>query len=154
MIDAWCIDRITGEYQDTLEYLDLSGCQKLNWNGLESLWRLRKLKVLVLKDMEHIKDLDLLCLMLLDELPDLEIRGADYMANAPTLLAGTKDESLLQDLDKSLLLLTDGSEKELLKTETSLTESETEHVYIDDNLSDKTNHTTSNIPIKNRVTIM
>ncbi len=24
-IDAWCLDRITGEYKDSLEYLDLSG---------------------------------------------------------------------------------------------------------------------------------
>ena len=108
MVDAWCLDRLTGEYQDSLEYLDLSGCKALNWNGLECVWRLRKLKILILQDMEHIKDLDLLCLMLLEILPDLQIKGVDYMANAKTLLAGSEAESLLEDLDKSLLLLTDG----------------------------------------------
>jgi hypothetical protein len=40
-------------------------------NGLECLWRLRKLKTLILKDMDHIKDLKLICLMLLDIFPDL-----------------------------------------------------------------------------------
>ena len=108
MVDAWCLDRLTGEYQDSLEYLDISGCKALNWNGLECLWRLRKLKVLVLQDMEHIKDLNLLCLMLLDILPDLQIRGVDYMANAKNLLADTESENLIEDMDKSLLLLTDG----------------------------------------------
>ena len=134
MIDAWCLDRITGEYQDSLEYLDLSGCKKLNWNGLECLWRLRKLKVLVLQDMEHIKDLDLLCLMLLDILPDLQIRGVDYMESAPTLLEGTEHESLLSDLDKSLLLLTDGIQTENESSGTSTytsKNSEISHSYSD-----------------------
>ena len=108
MVDAWCLDRLTGEYQDSLEYLDISGCKALNWNGLECVWRLKKLKVLVLQDMEHIKDLNLLCLMLLDIIPDLQIRGVDYMANAKNLLAGTESDHLLEDMDKSLLLLTDG----------------------------------------------
>ena len=108
MVDAWCLDRLTGEYEDSLEYLDLSGCKALNWNGLECVWRLRRLKVLVLQDMEHIKDLDLLCLMLLEILPDLQIKGVDYMANAKVLLAGSEAEPLLEDLDKSMLLLTDG----------------------------------------------
>ena len=114
MVDAWCLDRITGEYEDSLEYLDLSGCKALNWNGLECVWRLRKLKVLVLQDMEHIKDLDLLCLMLLEILPDLQIKGVDYMANAKDLLAGSEAEPLLEDLDKSMLLLTDGLDNDCI----------------------------------------
>ena len=112
LIDVWCMDRITGEFQDSLEYLDVSGCRALNWNGLECLWRLRKLKVLVLHDMEHVKDLDLICLMLLDVFPDLQIRGVDYMANAANLLAGTQYEYLVEDLDKSLLQLSDGERKD------------------------------------------
>ena len=150
MIDAWCIDRLTGEYQDTLEYLDLSGCQKLNWNGLECLWRLRKLKVLILKDMEHIKDLNLLCLMLLENLPELEIRGVDYMATAPTLLAGTKEESLLEELDKSLLLVTDGSEKQVTEKLKTAVESNAD-TSSNDNLSDMLND--SNFHVKDRVTV-
>ena len=62
--------------------------------------------------MEHIKDLDLICLMLLDIFPDLQIRGVDYMANAANLLAGTQYEYLVEDLDKSLLQISDGERKD------------------------------------------
>jgi len=77
--DVWCLDRISGEYADTLEYLNISGSRKLDWNGLEVLWRLRNLKTLVLKDMGHVKDLNLICLLLLDVNPKLKIIGADYI---------------------------------------------------------------------------
>ena len=53
-------------------------CSKVNLNGLECLWRLRKLKVLKLRDMDHIQDIKLVCLMLLEENPDLRIEGVDY----------------------------------------------------------------------------
>lgn len=102
-MDSWCLDRISGEYQDTLEYLDLSGCKAVHHNGLEAIWRLRKLKTLVLRDMEHIDDLKLICLMLLEVLPDLEIRGVDYIDTK--LLEGTEHQHLLSDSD--LFLLTD-----------------------------------------------
>jgi len=78
-LDSWVLDRISGEYKDSLEYLDISGCPDIDWNGLECLWRLKKLKTLVLYDMDHVKDLPLLCLMLLDIFPGLEIRGVDYI---------------------------------------------------------------------------
>jgi len=146
------MDRLTGEYQDSLEYLDLSGCTLLNWNGLECLWRLRKLKVLVLQDMDHIKDLHLLCIMLLEILPDLQIRGVDYMANAPSLLAGTEEESLLADLDNSLLLLTDGNE--VLNTETKASvEGPTETFNINENLQNiSSDSVNSNIQMKEQLT--
>jgi len=94
-LDEWCMDRITGEHQDTLEYLNISGCRGINWNGLECVWRLRNLKTLVIKDMDHIQDLQLICLMLLDVLPNLKIEGADYMDMA--LLEGSEFEHLKLD---------------------------------------------------------
>jgi len=94
-IDVWCLDRITGEYADTLEYINLSGCRKLNWNALEVLWRLRNLKTLVLKDMDHVEDLTLICLLLLDVFPKLRIVGAEYMDTK--LLEGTEYAYLLDD---------------------------------------------------------
>ena len=100
-IDAFCIDRITGEFADSLEFLDISGCRNLDWNGLECIWRLYRLKTLVLRDMEHVKDIKLICLMLLDILPDLEIRGVDYLDTM--LLKGTEDEDLMRDADLNLL---------------------------------------------------
>ena len=100
-IDAFCMDRITGEFADSLEFLDISGCRNLDWNGLECIWRLYRLKTLVLRDMEHVKDIKLICLMLLDILPDLEIRGVDYLDTM--LLKGTEDEDLMRDTDLNLL---------------------------------------------------
>jgi len=97
-----------------------------------------------------IKDLNLLCLMLLENLPELEIRGVDYMATAPTLLAGTKEESLLEELDKSLLLVTDGSEKQVSENLKPAIDSNAASSSNDD-LSDMLND--SNIKIKDRVTM-
>ena len=101
-IDVWCLDRLTGEYGDTLEYLDISGCPSINWNAIEILWRLRKLKTLVMYDLTHIRDLPLLCIMLLDLNPDLEIKGVDYIDTK--LLEGTEHEHLLKELDNLSLL--------------------------------------------------
>ena len=94
-MDEWCMDRITGEFHDSLEYLNISGCLGINWNGLECIWRLKNLKTLVIKDMDHIQDLTLICLMLLEVLPNLKIEGADYMDTA--LLEGTEFEHLILD---------------------------------------------------------
>ena len=89
------MDRITGEFTDSLEYLNISGCRAINWNGMECIWRLRNLKTLVIKDMEHVQDLQLICLMLLDCLPNLKIEGADYLDME--LLEGSQYEHLMLD---------------------------------------------------------
>jgi len=94
-MDEWCMDRLSGEYADTLEYLNISGCRKMNWNSIEVLWRFKNLKTLVLKDMDHVEDLSLVCLMLLDALPKLKIIGAEYMDLK--LLEGTQYQHLLDD---------------------------------------------------------
>lgn len=102
-IDDWCMDRITGEFQDSLEELDVSGCKMVKLSGLESIWRLRKLKVLKLRHMDHIDStsLNLLCLMLMEELPDLQIVGVDY--EDTKVLLGTEDEHLIGDYESMLL---------------------------------------------------
>ena len=65
------------------------------WRVLKVLWRLKNLKTLVMNDMEHVKDLPLLCLMLLDVLPKLKIVGVEYIDK--DLLVGTEHEHLLLD---------------------------------------------------------
>ena len=89
------MDRITGEFNDSLEYLNISGCTNINWNGLECLWRCRNLKTLVIKDMDHVQDLPLICLMLLDVIPGLKIEGAEYLDME--LLEGSQHEHLMLD---------------------------------------------------------
>ena len=99
-LDDFAIDRIVGEYQDTLETLDISGCVDLNFGSLECLWKLRRLKTLVLYDLDHIFDLKLLCVLLLEIFPDLDIRGVDYID--ADLLKGTEHEGLIDEYDKAL----------------------------------------------------
>merc|ERR1719348_2063344 len=101
-IDEWCMDRITGEFHASLEVLNISGCRGVDWNGLELVWRLANLKTLIIKDMEHIRDLSLICLLILDVLPKLKIEGADYLELE--LLEGTEHEHLLLDDDSPLKL--------------------------------------------------
>lgn len=103
--DDWTVDRITTEYMDSLEYLDLSGCGGINLSGLECLWRLRKLKTLVLYDMDHLEHLGLFCLYLLELFPDLDIRGVEYID--AKLLEGTDQSYLLADLEEELLKLSE-----------------------------------------------
>ena len=44
---------------------------------------------------DHIKDIKMICLMLLDIFPNLEIRGVDYIDIS--LLKGSEDEDSLKD---------------------------------------------------------
>lgn len=84
-IDDWCLDRVAGEYSDTLEYLDIRNCPLVTDKGIASLSKLKKLKTLLLGGHPEAKNLELVCLMLEETLPNLSIRGILYC-----------DESLLK----------------------------------------------------------
>ncbi len=71
----------------------------MNWSGLECLWRLRRLKTLVLYDLEHVQDLKLLCVLLLEVFPHLDIRGVDYID--VDLLTAAGHGGLLADLERA-----------------------------------------------------
>lgn len=90
LVDDFVLNRIVGEFSESLELLDISGCIDVNFGGIECLWRLKHLKTLVLYDMDHIADLKLICVMLLEIFPDLDIRGVDYIDSE--LLKGTEHE--------------------------------------------------------------
>lgn len=84
-IDDWCLDRISGEYGNTLEYLDIRNCHRVTDKGIASLSKMKKLKTLILGGHPEAKNLELVCLMLEDILPEITIRGIVYC-----------DESLLK----------------------------------------------------------
>jgi hypothetical protein len=58
--------------------------------------------------MDHIKDLPLLCILLLDLMPNLDIRGVDYIDEK--LLEGKEEYKLLKELDDLQLRLPAGDE--------------------------------------------
>ena len=77
-IDDWCLDRIAGEYVSSLEYLNIKNCSKVSERGISGICKLKNLKVLELGGHSDVKNLELVCLMLEDVLPNLTIRGVDY----------------------------------------------------------------------------
>lgn len=74
-IDDWGLDKISAEFPK-LEYLDISGCEKITERGLESLYRMPLLKTLIVTNYYKSVAFELTCMMLEDCTPGLtcEIR--------------------------------------------------------------------------------
>ncbi|XP_008551783.1 distal membrane-arm assembly complex protein 2 [Microplitis demolitor] len=70
--DDWCLDRVVG-LCPTIEYLDISECEKVTERGLEALYRAWNLKDLIVTDHYHNPAFELTCMMIEDCLPDLKI---------------------------------------------------------------------------------
>ncbi|XP_071534717.1 uncharacterized protein [Panulirus ornatus] len=62
-----------------LLYEGLENMCNVTGHGIAALARLRELKSLNLSGLEQIKDIELLCLLLEDVLPDIQITGIEYM---------------------------------------------------------------------------
>lgn len=77
--DDWFLDKITGEFYKTLEYLDISDCPKVSHRGLSALCKLDKLSVLVVNNIADSHEFRLSCLMLEDVFPDLKIEGVKHI---------------------------------------------------------------------------
>ncbi|XP_067009404.2 distal membrane-arm assembly complex protein 2 [Anabrus simplex] len=77
--DDWCMDRISGEYMETLEYLDISNCRNVTERGLCALYRFQKLQTLKVHNLANSKTFQLVCLLLEDIMPNLKIDGVEYM---------------------------------------------------------------------------
>ena len=77
-IDDWCLDRIAGEYEHSLEYLNVRDCPLVTEKGISSLSKLKKLKTLYIGGHPKAKHLELVCLMLEEVVPNIDIRGIVY----------------------------------------------------------------------------
>jgi len=80
-IDDWCVDRICGQYSETLEQLNLTYCKKVTENGISALTRLKKLKTLNLEGMGHVKNIQMLCVLLEENNVNLTIEGLNFLDN-------------------------------------------------------------------------
>jgi len=78
-IDDWCLDRISGEYQSSLEYLDISNCVQVTDRGIGALYRMNKLRTLKVHNIASSQMFQLACLMLEDIHPQLNIEGVTYL---------------------------------------------------------------------------
>lgn len=72
LIDDWYIDKISAEFP-TVEYLDISECQKVTERGLESLYRMPNLRRLIVTNHYNSSAFELTCLMLEDVNPYLKV---------------------------------------------------------------------------------
>lgn len=94
-IDDWCIDRICGQYASTLKHLDISNCTKITHRGIAALARLGELRSLHINGLENIRDIQLLCLLLEDILPEIKIVGIDYMDTSSLQKSTLNEDRLL-----------------------------------------------------------
>lgn len=78
-IDDWCVDRVCGQFANSLEYLNLSNCTRISERGFAALARLKKLKTLDATGLHNISNVQLLCLLIEDVIPDINIIGINYM---------------------------------------------------------------------------
>lgn len=69
-IDDWGLDKISAEFPE-LEYLDISGCEKITERGLECLYRMTNLKKLIVTNHHKSVAFELSCFMLEDCMPGL-----------------------------------------------------------------------------------
>ncbi|KAH8405274.1 hypothetical protein KR222_001014 [Zaprionus bogoriensis] len=78
--DDWCLDRVSGGEYPRLEVLDVSGTDTTA-NGLSCLYRLPKLKLLIVDDPKKSLELELTVTMLEAEMPALKVVAADTIHN-------------------------------------------------------------------------
>lgn len=70
--DDWCLDRVSGSEFVRLEVLDLSGT-KITANGLQCLYRIPTLKLLIVDDPKVSVEFELACALLEEAIPKLKI---------------------------------------------------------------------------------
>ncbi|XP_055856641.1 distal membrane-arm assembly complex protein 2 [Episyrphus balteatus] len=70
--DDWCLDRVSGSEFVRLEVLDLTGTQ-MTCNGLQCLYRIPTLKLLILDDPKADLKMELSCALLEEAIPKLKI---------------------------------------------------------------------------------
>ncbi|XP_055923737.1 distal membrane-arm assembly complex protein 2 [Eupeodes corollae] len=70
--DDWCLDRVSGSEFCRLEVLDLSGTQ-VTANGLQCLYRIPTMKLLILDDPKASVELELSCALLEEAILNLKI---------------------------------------------------------------------------------
>uniref|UniRef100_A0A914CAB4 ATP synthase subunit s-like protein n=1 Tax=Acrobeloides nanus TaxID=290746 RepID=A0A914CAB4_9BILA len=77
-VNDWVMPRIGAIFSNSLEMLDLSGCNRISAKGLRGLRHLKKLKYLRLEGLDHVKDLAKSALLLEEAIPGLIILGVDF----------------------------------------------------------------------------
>ncbi|XP_063428034.1 uncharacterized protein LOC134711400 isoform X1 [Mytilus trossulus] len=78
-IDDFCLSKLQ-MLSDTLEVLDVSGCERVTEHGIACIHHLPNLKVLNIADTPNVKQKEILTLYLEELLPQCIIRGVDHVS--------------------------------------------------------------------------
>lgn len=73
-VDNWFLDHLSC-VAPTVEYIDLTGCHKINQLGLSCLYRFKKLKCVNVEDVSDSIEFNLACLTMEAEIPDFIFIG-------------------------------------------------------------------------------
>lgn len=90
-LDDHCLRRIS-RMRKKLELLDISNCPQISGKGLSTLWNLQSLKMLNVAQNPLLEDKELVCILLQEKIPLLQIQGVDYLG----ALNNRQKEEILQ----------------------------------------------------------
>ncbi|KRY77426.1 Protein disulfide-isomerase [Trichinella pseudospiralis] len=105
-VNDWCMSQMK-QFENTLEFLDLSYCSKLTADGLSALSCLKKLKYLRLEGLDQVKNIGVVAVRLEDTIPQLQVVGLDYeqaLANFGKDLKLLSHENVYQDAKGNVFL--------------------------------------------------
>jgi len=74
----------------------LSECKGISERGLAAAWRLKHLKTLVVENMPHVKNLEMVCSLLEEQIPGLTCVGVDYERKALELKKEAEEAERLE----------------------------------------------------------
>lgn len=78
--DDWCLDRVSGSEFTSLEVLDLSGTS-ITERGLNALYRIPSLKLLIVDDLERNIGMKLICAVIEESYPNIKIVEGNTVHN-------------------------------------------------------------------------
>lgn len=73
-MDDWALDRISNLLSETVLYLDIRNCPKITYRGLGALCKMKNLRILYVDDKTQSYEYEMVCLMLEELYPNLDIR--------------------------------------------------------------------------------
>jgi len=98
-LDEWAIARLY-PLRDQLIHLDLSGCHGISDRGVQTLWKMKRLRRLVLNGMDDsIKNLPMIVMELEELLPNCYVHGVDIEQKPNPRSSGIPEDFNLTDLE-------------------------------------------------------
>ncbi|KAK0054854.1 ATP synthase subunit s-like protein [Biomphalaria pfeifferi] len=96
-LDDWFLAKLH-PLKDTLEFLDINNCPEITDNGLSCLHHFSNLQCLRVSNLERVKNIGLMCLLLEDRIPNLLVLGLTDDLLQPDHSQSTGERKLVRAL--------------------------------------------------------